>query len=102
MSRSAPLQFDITDIESSGLFLRTVYNEISMTTKHTRGCLPSGNDMPRLHPNLIKKRDLSENAWVGPPGCLPFFDGGIPRYFTNITKKVDVGSLSGSAPEIKL
>jgi hypothetical protein len=36
------------------------------------------------------------------PGCLPFFDGGIPRYFTNITKKVDVGSLSGSAPEIKL
>jgi hypothetical protein len=28
--------------------------------------------MPRLHPNLIKKRDLSENAWVGPPGVLLF------------------------------
>ena len=72
MSRTQSLHFDITNIGSSANFLRTVYYEISMATKHTRACIPSGNDMPKLHANLIRKRDISEDAWVGCPGILFF------------------------------
>ena len=89
MSRTAPLQFDITNIASSAHFLRTVYYEISLATKHTRACIPSGNDMPKLHANLIKKMGISENAWVGCPGIV-FFGESSPKplllhqYFFNM------------------
>ena len=74
MSRhSQSLEFDITNISSSSEFLSTVTFDIATSTKHISACLPNINGgNPRLSNAMLRKQNMPESAWVGPPGVTFF------------------------------
>jgi hypothetical protein len=76
MSRSynsSPLEFDITDVDSSSKFWSAVFFDISINTRHISSCLPTINGgNARLSNAMLRKENISESTWVAPPGATFF------------------------------